>query len=189
MMSAKHKEINSLLKIIEEKADDRQSILLLANLQRDCGFYAQAIRWYQERLKLDPVSHEECWYSLLQIAICKIRDKHSFKSITEDLMVAYNARPWRAESIYYLINYLRDQGSVVTAYWIGKTLGLFLANPIHDTLFIEKDIYDWKFYAEMRLCAWFSGQRHDSKEYYNRVMEHGFNDEDRAEIEKNLTLN
>lgn len=184
-ISNKKRDIDALLKSVEKNPDNRENILLLANMMRDCGFYAQAIKWYDERIKLDTMDVEEVWYSMFQKGMCKIKDNHSFKNIMDDMMNAHNVRPWRIEPLFYLIKHLREQGVVTTAYWLGRMLGT-VQNPIHDTLFIEKDIYDWRFWAEMRLCSWFSGQRDDSSEYYDRVMKHNFSDDDRAIVEENL---
>jgi tetratricopeptide (TPR) repeat protein len=186
--SNKKRDIDALIKSVENNPDNKENVLLLANMMFDCGFYSQAIKWYDERIKMDTMDVEEVWLSMFRKGLCKIRDKHSFKSITDDLMNAFNARPWRLEPIYYLVKYLREQGNVTTAYWIGRMCAV-VQNPISDKLFIEKDIYDWKFWSEMRLCSWFSGQRDDSKEYYDRCMKHDFNEEDREIVKNNLKLN
>ncbi len=67
----------------------------------------------------------------------------------------YEYRSTRSECIYEIAKIYREQGNNNSA-MIFINLGVTIAYPTEDSLFINKDVYDYLFYYEMSICAYYT---------------------------------
>lgn len=181
------RDIALLLQGIEEEPDNGRYMFYLANSFRDTGNYDKAIEWYTKKINT-PGWDEEIWHAMYQRALCRIWKRDDSLTIVNDLMMAVHARPWRLEPLYQLLRYLREMEMYMTGYMLGKYFGV-VAFPIHDTLFIEKDVYDYRFYDEMSLAAFYSGHKEESKMWTEKAKDFPLMPQiDKDRIENNLQL-
>ena len=117
---------------------------LLAESYRQSVQTNKAIEAYRRRAEMDGGDPEERFVSLLQIARLMVHPLSApRKDVTEAFTKANQERPWRAEPVYYLGKYVREQGDPEAARWL-----LYLAGraprPSGDSLFVEESIYEWQ---------------------------------------------
>lgn len=158
-----------LLKGLEEEKDNNllgRYKFYLAQTYRCMNNYTQAIKWYRERIKHEGWE-EELFYSQLQIGICYQKLK-SYEEAAGEYLLAWNKRPHRAEPLYYLAKMYRENNQHLLSYTFAK-LGLNIPYPHNDSLFIEYNIYLYKFHFEISVCAWYLGEKFPDKknEYHS----------------------
>lgn len=177
-----------LLKIgVEQEPENSRYMFYLANSFRDIHDFEKAIHWYDKRIAALGWE-EETWHSLYQKGMCQIWKGADGLRIINDLLKAMNYRTWRLEPLYHLMRYLREVEMYDIAYSLGKRFGV-VEYPKYDALFIEKEIYDWRFYDEMALSAYYSGHQEEAKHYFKLAAEEGVKlPVDKERTEKNLQL-
>lgn len=86
-------------------------------------------------------------------------------------MKAYQFRPTRLEAAYEIVLYLRLTENYHMGYNFGKSL-LDLPYPT-DRLFVNGDIYKWKFKDEVALCAYYSGHVDIYTKLFQELLDEG----------------
>ena len=143
--------------LIEEGVLKRKNKLIqrctfyLAQSWRDLDEYEKALETYEERVKLGGWE-EEVYYSLLQIALLKIKLEYSLEEVTQAFLSAYEYRPKRAESLYFLARHLRFKDKIKLAYIYASVAASIPQSD--DRLFINYDIYAWKAKDELAVAAY-----------------------------------
>ena len=143
--------------LIEEGVLKRKNKLIqrctfyLAQSWRDLDEYEKALETYEERVKLGGWE-EEVYYSLLQIALLKIKLEYSLEEVTQAFLSAYEYRPKRAESLYFLARHLRFKDKIKLAYIYASVAASIPQSD--DRLFINYDIYSWKAKDELAVAAY-----------------------------------
>ena len=143
--------------LIEEGILQRKNHLIqrctfyLAQSWRDLDEYEKALETYEERVKLGGWE-EEVYYSLLQIALLKSQLKCSLEDVIQAFLRAYEYRPQRAESLYFLARYLRLKDKIKLAYIYASVAASIPQS--NDRLFINYDIYSWKAKDELAVAAY-----------------------------------
>ena len=143
--------------LIEEGVLKRKNHLIqrctfyLAQSWRDLDEYEKALETYEERVKLGGWE-EEVYYSLLQIALLKIKLEYSLEEVTQAFLSAYEYRPKRAESLYFLARHLRFKDKIKLAYIYASVAASIPQSD--DRLFINYDIYAWKAKDELAVAAY-----------------------------------
>ena len=143
--------------LIEEGVLKRKNKLIqrctfyLAQSWRDLDEYEKALETYEERVKLGGWE-EEVYYSLLQIALLKIKLEYSLEEVTQAFLSAYEYRPKRAESLYFLARHLRFKDKIKLAYIYASVAASIPQSD--DRLFINYDIYVWKAKDELAVAAY-----------------------------------
>ncbi|WP_233127120.1 hypothetical protein [Rodentibacter sp. Ppn85] len=111
----------------------------------------KAIEWYSIRANLGGWS-EEVYYSLLQIGLIKIELNAPLDEIQQLLLAAYEYRPQRAESLYFLARHLRLNDKIKLAYiYAGAAVNILLSK---DILFVDYSVYSWKAKDELAVAAY-----------------------------------
>ncbi len=143
--------------LIEEGILQRKNHLIqrctfyLAQSWRDLDEYEKALETYEERVKLGGWE-EEVYYSLLQIALLKSQLECSLEDVIQAFLRAYEYRPQRAESLYFLARYLRLKDKIKLAYIYASVAASIPQS--NDRLFINYDIYSWKAKDELAVAAY-----------------------------------
>jgi tetratricopeptide (TPR) repeat protein len=135
--------------LIDEPLNSRY-MFYLAQSYRDIGEKEKSIEMYKKHIETNPWN-EEKWYSMMQIGI--------ITDIKEDklywLTAAYEFRPNRSESLYYLANYCRLNKLYNQCIMFAITASK-IPYPDKDILFIEDDIYKYKCLFEISIACFYS---------------------------------
>ncbi len=123
----------------------------LAQTYHSLGRWKDSVRMYKERIRAGGW-FEEIWYSHYMIGQCylSLQDPVRFEGW---MLRAYKYRSQRAEPLYKLTKYFREQAQHYKAYHYAQ-LGASIPYP-SDTLFVEKDVYTGLFDYEMSILAYY----------------------------------
>lgn len=139
------RDIELLLKGIEDEEKNSRYYFYLAQSYKDIGNYKKAIKWYNKRINLGGWE-EEIYCSKYYIAYCKQRDNYDFDNeILFDYLDSFNYREIRLEPLYQIMMHYKSKDELYTAFSYGM-LGYNINFPKDDILFIEKDIYNLRFW-------------------------------------------
>ncbi len=128
----------------------------LANSYFDTQQYENAIKHYKQHIALNAWDQER-YYSYYKLGKC-------YKALNDEVSMnyywtkGYSYRPTRAETLYELINYYRNKGEYKLCemyYNVAKNIPY----PKNDTLFIHKDVYDYKLDEEYTIFSYYNGNR------------------------------
>jgi glycosyltransferase involved in cell wall biosynthesis len=134
---------------LKKEPNDIRSVFYLAQTYSDMGRKAEAAELYRRRADMGGWE-EERWYALLAHARCRHAAGLSWISET---LAAYQARPTRAEPLYDLAKYYREQGDNAASL-VFSTAALSLHQP-DDALFVEEYIYRWGIYEEAAITGFY----------------------------------
>jgi hypothetical protein len=129
--------------------------------------WLRAIKHYRQRIALGGW-YEEVWYSHYKIGLAYQATGHHEQAIGEWLK-AYQVHPHRSENIYQICKWYREQCQYHLAhsfYQWGKRIQRLPA----DVLFIETDVYEWKFDFEFSILAWHVGQKDAVMDVCQRLL-------------------
>jgi len=113
----------------------------------------ESIKYYKKRIEAGGWA-EEVYYSYYSIGLCYKDLKRNNKAI-QYFVKGYEFRPTRAECIYEISKIYRESGNNNSS-MIFVNLGVTIPYPKEDSLFINKDVYDYLFYYEMSICAYYT---------------------------------
>lgn len=128
----------------------------LANSYFDTQQYENAIKHYKRHVELNAWDQEK-FYSYYKLGKC-------YKALNDEANMVYcwtkgySYRHTRAETLYELINYYRLKGEHKLCqlyYEVAKNIPY----PTNDTLFIHKDVYDYKLDEEYTIFSFYNGNR------------------------------
>lgn len=154
----------------------------------DYGDYGNSIKWYQERIK-DGGWREEVYYSYYRIALAKEKRGDSQEEIEKAYMEAWKFLPSRAEPLYEISKYNRMKGNFEKAYKYAK-LGSTIPFPSDQTLFVFKDVYDWKIWDELGISSYYIGKYQESFDAFSKLLKNNtLPDLIRERIEHNRDFN
>jgi len=163
----------SLLQDLLENPKSARSMFYLAETYRHRASAEKrdlhhAITYYQRHNEVG-AWEEEMWYSQYAIGLCYQQLKMWTQAI-DAFLIAYQRRPHRAEPLFRIGKYYRDQDQ----HWLAM---LFLQKareisfPKDDLLFVEKNVYDYEISNTMAISAFYTGQKqlgHDALEHTTR---------------------
>jgi tetratricopeptide (TPR) repeat protein len=126
----------------------------LAQTYNSIGRYADAIKYYKQRIKAGGW-YEEVWYSHFMIGNCYFSLNDPIRA--ESWMLrAFKLHPARSENLYKLARYFREKGEHVKA-WHYTCKGLTIPKP-KDSLFLETNVYDYLFEYEATIILYYLGK-------------------------------
>jgi tetratricopeptide (TPR) repeat protein len=169
------RDIRLLEQGIKDEPNNPRYYFYLAQSYKDCGNDKKAIELYKKRIKLGGW-YEEVWYSHYMIAKCHLRLKN-IEKFEQWALKAYKYRNTRAEPIYELVKYFRENSEHYKAYHY-YLIGKKITYPKEDLLFLEKDVYSFKFDYEYSILQYYvfpneriQGLKH-AIQYYNTYSTH-----------------
>jgi len=139
---------------LEKEPENTRYVFYLAQSYRDSGQIDKSIEAYKRRVSMGGWE-EEVYYSLYMIARLKESRKDSMVEVTNSYSMAWEYRPQRMEALFHTMRTLRNQNRHILAFTYGL-MGL-KAPPCNDILFIEKEIWEWRFLDEFALSAFHAG--------------------------------
>ena len=148
------RDIRLLTKGLEEEPTNVRYMFYLAQSYHSTGKWKECIAMYKKRIAAGSW-FEEVWYSHYMIAqaYLQLKDPIRFEAW---MLRAYKLRPERAEPLYKLARYFREQSQHYKAFYyadLGRTKRLS-----NDTLFVEKDVYDGLFDYEITILLFYIGK-------------------------------
>lgn len=147
------RDIRLLKEGLETEPNNGRYHFYIANSYRDLGKKEEAIEWFKKRITLGGWV-EEIWNSMFEMGKCYMNIGDSAKGI-ESLLMAYNTRPQRAESLYEIIKFYRVIGKQQTAMMFLEK-AYTIPYPKDDVLFIRKDVYDYLLDYEYSILAFYT---------------------------------
>ncbi len=91
------------------------------------------------------------------------------REILEEHLKAYSLRPSRAEALWQLASYCREQKRYAEGYLFAKS-GQDIPLPA-DILLLRRDVYEWRLLDEFAVCAYWIGQYRESADASRRLLE------------------
>jgi glycosyltransferase involved in cell wall biosynthesis len=136
---------------LKEEPTNVRYMFYLAQTYHSLRRFQESITMYKKRFKAGGWNEEQ-WYSLYMIgqSWLSLGDPIKFEMY---MLKAYAFRPGRAESLYKLVKYFREQGKQFKAYQymlMGKNIPLST-----DSLFIEMPVYNDLFYYEKSILDYY----------------------------------
>jgi glycosyltransferase involved in cell wall biosynthesis len=173
---------NALKGKVDEKDFNRYHFYL-AQSYRDAQMFEKALEAYQKRASLGGWN-EEVFYSLFQCGcIMQVLGKPIDDTI-KMFFDAYQAAPFRAESLWAAARLCRVAGRWDQAYHLAK-IALKIKYP-NGALFVSQHVYDWCVLDEFAIAAYYTSRYDHSKKACDRLLEENkFSPENRERIEAN----
>jgi len=166
-----------------EPKNDRYHFYL-AQSYFDAGKYEKAKEWYMKRATMGGWE-EEVFYSIYRVGICSGLLEEPWESTLMHFMMAWDARPWRAEPLHQISRVFRMNGKPKLAYLYASQAAK-IPFPEYDILFLASDIYSWMCLDELCSTAFYAGQLEEGLNACNRLLSDGKLPEDQvSRIESN----
>ena len=148
------RDIQLLLKGLEELPDNDRYTFYLANSYRGAEQHEKAIEYYRRRIAIGGWQ-EEVWNSYLSAG-------HSYKDLgrMEEAVVTwlegYDYWDGRVENLYEIINHYRVVGKQRLAYMLYTVAEKIVKQKTTwDNLFLHKDVYDYLLDYEMTILGYY----------------------------------
>ena len=172
-------DVKVLKKGLEEDPDNARYMFYLGQSYMCLNDYENSAYWY---LKSAQHSHwgEEVYYATFKAGECYLNLKN-YRDAEKYLYKAWTIRPHRLESVNKLMEHYLNEKRYEDGYFLGKLLNKIEYND--ETLFEEKDVYEWKIYDHMSLFCYYT-DRYDEARYYFEQMSN-VPDEEKERIEFN----
>lgn len=140
-----------LEKGLKDEPNNVRYMFYLAQTYNSLGRWKDSIAMYKRRIA-GGGWFEEVWYSHYMIAQCylSLKDPIRFEAW---MLRAHKYHPNRAEAIYKLTKYFRENAEHYKAYHYAE-LGSKICQPV-DSLFIEKDVYNGLFDYEKSILDYY----------------------------------
>ena len=138
----------------------------LAQLLQRSKKYDKAIRLYKKSKLLEG---EKGWYSEYMIGRC-----YDLKEDGENALKYYNSAfkrcPARSEPLYDIVQYYFDQKKYLEAYHFAN-MGRKIPCPQYPALYIERDIYQYKFYEQLTIAAYYIEKyKHKGQKFIDKLL-------------------
>lgn len=161
------KDAQILEEAVRKNPKSTRNTFYLAQSYRDAKMYAKALEWYTKRVEMGGWDQEVFW-AMLEIG----RMKHHLEMPPEvfmpDFLNAYQFRPSRAEPLYYISHYYRQQENYLPGYLFAK-LASEISAP-DDILFVRKWMYDYGIPLELSICAYWIGNYAECKQISEKIL-------------------
>jgi glycosyltransferase involved in cell wall biosynthesis len=146
------RDIKLLRAALKKEPTNSRYMYYLAQSYRDAGQMELAASMYQRRADAGGWD-EEVWSARMNYAHClnALGDKDGF---VRELLVAYNFRPTRAETLYDLAKYYREIGEQKTSL-LFSVEGMKIPYP-SDSLFVTDHVYHTGLREEFAICAFYN---------------------------------
>jgi glycosyltransferase involved in cell wall biosynthesis len=168
---------------VEEKDINRYHFYL-AQSYRDSQQWEKSLEAYLKRASLGGWN-EEVFYSLFQVGRIREILKHNVDDIVASYFQAYQAAPWRAESLWAAARVCRLTNRFDQAYRFAK-LAMSIRYP-EGALFVAQPVYDWMILDEFSISSYWTERYKESRAACVRLLqENKFPEEQKQRIEANL---
>lgn len=147
------RDILLLTEELKEQPNNSRTIFYLAQSYHCLNKYDDSIKYYQKRIEVGGWI-EERWYSAYKIGIMLLSQNKPIEAIFWWLK-AYDIHPKRAENIYQICKYYRENSNHHLSYHFYQLGKAIISDKINDVLFIEHDVYNYLFDYEYTILAYY----------------------------------
>lgn len=128
-----------------------------------------AIEWYKKRVDIGGWK-EEVWMALLNIGRC-YQGLGNWTEALNYYLRAFNFYDKRAEPIYEIAKYYRENNMPVLGYYFAK-MGAEVPYPSNDVLFIEDPVYQYLLKYELSVCVCYINDLKQGKRLCDELIFH-----------------
>ncbi len=140
-----------LLAEVERNPEDGRSVFYLAQSYFDLGDFANARKWYEQRIEMGG-SDEEVYYSIVRFAESMAKLNLPSLVVQDAYLRAWEFRPARAEPLYAIARGYREEERYLSGHLFAQRAAQ-IPYPENDLLFIGADVYAWRAIDEQAVCA------------------------------------
>lgn len=153
---------------LESEPNNTRYQFYLAQSYRDADLPEKALPEYQKRITMGGWA-EEVYYAMLEVAHHKHQLGHALPEVLEAYLAAHYYRPQRLEALYYAVRCCR----IAEHFYLGYQLGWQARGTPQpdDVLFVENDIYAWRFADELSICAVYASKAAEAVEMMTTLLE------------------
>lgn len=159
-----------------DEPDNARYYFYLAQSYRDHHNFDKAIEKYGQRAEMGGFP-EEVFYSLYQVALCKMRRGDDFLSFFGDFIKAYEFMPSRIEPLFYILIHCNKLKMYRTAYNLCLPIWKNISAKeaiMKNKLFLEMKIYKQDFFVEFYNTCFMMKDYKTCFELCNRLL-NGYN--------------
>ncbi|CAB4699077.1 MAG: glycosyltransferase [Actinobacteria bacterium] len=142
--------------LAKDPTDARMQFYLGQSL-RDAGDLVESLAAYAVRVDNPHGWDQERWFALLQMALLAERLGHPAGEVVDAYLRAYDACPWRAETLVELARVERSRERYHAAVLFARQ-ATTLPRPASDALFVEEGAYTWRCWDELAISCYWTGQ-------------------------------
>ena len=139
----------------------------LAQSYRDCGNLNKAIENYKKRITLGFFG-QEIFESLYNITKAKAKLNHPVEEVIDAGLRAYSFQSERIEPMHEIVKYCRLKKQFNLGYFLGKERIDFVQPK--EALFKIHWVYDWGFWDEVAICAFYSDKKKYAIDLWKRAL-------------------
>jgi len=150
------KDAQVLVKALESEPDNQRYVFYAAQSYFDHGDYINAIKYYQQRVKMEHWK-PEVYYSLYKIGMAYEHLGKNENDIENAYLDAWKHSPHRSEPLYQLALYFRSKNSFEKGYRYALK-GVDIPIPQNDTFFVSTDVYKFKLKDEVAISGYYVEQ-------------------------------
>ena len=149
------------------------------------GLFEMAYNCYKRRSKMDGYL-EEKYLALIHIAVFRILNKKSEEKTLKYLTRAIEVNNKRLEAPYQLIKYFRETNRPKLGWQLAKS---FIGTKMPNGLFMESEIYNYKFNDEASILASLAGEKEWAKRLIEMCLKYDYlGDAEKMRFNTNLKL-
>lgn len=162
-----------LLKAYYDNPQDPRTTFYLAQTYACLGDFENAYRYYLHRSTLEGWD-EENYVTQFRLGTLAMEIKHpteeaKWAAAMNHYLKAHGLRPHRIEPLVKIADYYWPD-NIPSCYLFAKSI-YDTPYPVHDVLFIEKEMYEYTRYEILSRCAWYLGQYQLGKEATERALQ------------------
>lgn len=161
------RDIRLLLRGLAAEPENRRYHYYLANSYRDNGELGEAIPWYEKRAAMGGWA-EEAAHARYRVGLCKLRLRERGRPVSArpfdaeergDFMAAFRMfGRARLEPLYQVLRHYRLAGRHEEGAEVGRRgMHLLRAAALPPGLFVERDVYEYRFADELSVAAYWAG--------------------------------
>ena len=160
-----------LLKALETEPENTRYWFYLGQSYFDSQQWEKSAEAYSKRIELGGWE-EECYYSCFRLALIAINQEKPWEFIHARFLDSFDYRPCRAEGLHAISRWLRLSGKPRAAYLYAKHAAT-LSFPMHDILFIDRNVYNWMCLDELAATAWWAQDFQSGHDACARLLKEG----------------
>lgn len=160
------RDIRLLKKGLKDEPGNARYMYYLASSYRDAGKHAEAAKWFERRVRAGGWD-EEVWQAKLGYAHA-LKDLGDIPGFKAGLLSAYNMRPSRAETMYDLSKYLRENGEPCAALAAAEAVE-HLPRP-DDILFVNDFVYRTGIKEEVAISSFYAPGKREKGRRVNDAL-------------------
>ncbi len=165
------RDMELLMKGIAENPKNDRYHFYLANTLKDMGKNSEAIDMYNKRIALGGWN-QEIWHSYYSIGLC-YKSLQKMPEAIDSWLMAYDILPYRVENLYEIAKHYREISQNKLSYLfytIAKNAIRMCGSMKDEYLFLQNDVYTYKFDYEYTIIAYYTEERNNIKRLSESIV-------------------